>query len=93
MKSCRTVDQRLLTFLLDCHRARKQNVVFQMNMLMKIAFEDGQSFIERLVADTSVGRYRVAVGYLVHCTQGVPRCIMFALHHGNRILDRAEGCA
>src|SRR5215831_11179451 len=89
-ESCRTVDAMWLPSLLECHSARKQNVVFQMNMLVKIGFENGQGLVQGLVADTDVARRRVAVRGLAQCPQSIPCRIMFMFHHRNRILDRAE---
>src|SRR5262245_20861382 len=48
---------------LHIDRARKENVILQVNVLMQIGLERGQSLIKRLKADTAVGRGRVPLGY------------------------------
>lgn len=51
--------------------AGKQDVVLQMNVLMQIGFECGQRLVERLKADTAVGRCCVPVGYAAQLFQQI----------------------
>ena len=83
------IDGRLAPFSIATAR-EKQNVVFQMDMLMKIGFESGECSIQRLIADAGAGRRRVAVGFLSHRPQCIPCGIVFVLHHRNWVLHRAE---
>ena len=55
-----TISSRLLR-LFRRDRSRKQEVVFKLNVLVQIRFEYRQGSVERLVADTCVGRSSVAV--------------------------------
>jgi len=82
--------QRRLASLLNCNSSGKQNIVFQMNMLMKIGFENGECFIERLVTGTCAGRRRLPAGRLSHCPQRIPRGIVFMFHHRNWGVNRTE---
>src|SRR5215831_3383361 len=56
-------------FLLHLDRAREEQVVFKMNVLMQIGLERGQSLVERLKTDTAVRRRRIPFGYAAQLSQ------------------------
>src|SRR5580704_345935 len=70
--------------------AGKQNIVLQMNMLMKLCFEGGQRMVEGLVADARAVGGGISIGCLSDGSQDASRGIVFILHHRNRILDGAK---
>src|SRR5208337_4179642 len=72
------------------NRPRKENVVLQVNVLVKIGFKVRQRLVERLVADASVGRSRITTAGLAHSTQCVPSGVVLVFHHGHGVLHAAK---
>jgi hypothetical protein len=58
-------------FHLNC--ARKQNVVFEVDVLVQVGLELAQSFIECLIADARIRRWCVAGGSLANRPEGTAR--------------------
>src|SRR5450759_1445995 len=69
------------SFHLD--RAREQNVVFQVNVLVQIGLELRQRFVQCLVADAGVTRWRISSAGLMHHAQCITGGIVVMFHHRN----------
>ena len=68
----------------------KQNVVFQMNVLMKVRFECLQRQVTRLESGAGVFRSRVVVAVFTQASQRFASRGVFQFHHVNRAFDRTE---
>ena len=54
--------RRELTFLFHGDCTRKENVVFQVNMLVQVGFKALQRLIQRAIADARILRKRIVIG-------------------------------
>ena len=71
-------------------RAREQDVVLQVNVLMEVGFKICQSFVQRLVADAGVVRRCVPCAGLTHRAQSIAGGVVLMHHHRHGILHGAE---
>src|ERR1035441_824990 len=62
-------------------RSGKEDVVFQMNMLMEVGFKGCQGFVQSLEADASIARGRIARAGFAHCAQRVAGGVVLLHHH------------
>src|SRR5581483_374839 len=76
------------TFQLD--RAREEDVVLQMNMLVQIGFERRERLIERVVTEAAVGRDVVIPGHQAHLNKHPAGEVVFRHHHPYRVADGFE---
>jgi len=63
------------------YHAGEQDVVFEVNVLVQIVFKVCQRFVQSLEADAGIARRRVSDACWTHSAQGIPRGIVFMLHH------------
>src|SRR5215210_3261260 len=75
---------------LELDRGWKQHVVFKMHMAMKVALEPRELRQAHLIGGAAIDRRHIAAGQLSDRAQIVGGCAMLALHHQNRIANRAE---
>jgi len=71
---------------------RKENVVLEVNVLVKIGLKIRQRLVQRLIGDACVARSRIAVAGFAHGTQCVPGRVVLVFHHGHWILYAAKRC-
>src|SRR5204863_2708137 len=76
--------------LLERNRFRKQDVVFQMNVLMQILFERFQCLIEGLVTDASVSRRFIIGTQLSQLAENFSGMVVLEHHHADGIVDRSK---
>jgi len=79
-----------LVRLFHRNRPRKQNVVFQVNVLVKIGFKISERLVQRLVADTRIAWSGIATAGFAHGTQCVASGVVLVFHHGYRVLHAAK---
>ena len=88
--SRQTVIAARLVRLFHHNRSRKENVIFQVNVLVKISFKIRECLVQRLVADTGVVRNCITTTSFAHGTECVPNRIVFVFHHGHWVLYAAK---
>src|SRR5215472_13110787 len=74
------------------NRAWKENVIFQMNVLMEIALKFRQSGIKLFEAGAGACWSAVPIAQTAHASQQVSRRIMFVDHACHRIAHSPERC-
>ena len=62
-----------------------------MDVLVQVRFEGRQRLVERLEADTGIGRRGIVIGDLAHAAQRAAGPVVLVHHHRNRIAHAAEG--
>ena len=72
------------------HGAREEDVVLQVDMLVKVGFESLQGLEQRPIANAGIAGNGVIVGNCTERTKGVSCSIMLLHHHPYRIHNRPE---